>query len=106
MSAVQKPRGRLLSRSQARRAADAPVGSIGVFIFRDVLGSSFLSRAIHLRLRPLTRADAETLAAPFAERGSPLSEDVLDALVLASGGIPAILTFGLQQLWSYDREVT
>ncbi|HEX9733515.1 MAG TPA: AAA family ATPase, partial [Thermoanaerobaculia bacterium] len=82
------------------------VGSIGVFIFRDVLGSSFLSRAIHLRLRPLTRTDAEALAAPFAERGSPLSEDVLDALVLASGGIPAILTFGLQQLWSYDREVT
>jgi hypothetical protein len=82
------------------------VGSIGVFVFRDVLGSSFLSRAIHLRLRPLTRTDAEALAAPFAERGSPLSEDVLDALLLASGGIPAILTFGLQQLWSLDREVT
>ncbi len=82
------------------------VGSIGVFIFRDVLGSSFLSRALHLRLRPLARADAEALAVPFAERGRPLTEDVLDALFLASGGIPAILTFGLQQLWQLDREVT
>jgi AAA domain len=82
------------------------VGSIGVFVFRDVLGSSFLSRALHLRLRPFARADAEKLTGPFAERGSPLSEDVLDALFLASGGIPAILTFGLQQLWEVDGEAT
>jgi len=82
------------------------VGSIGVFIFRDVLGSSFWSRALHLRLRPLARADAEKLTRPFTARGTPLSEDVLDALFLASGGIPAILTFGLQQLWGIDREVT
>ncbi len=82
------------------------VGSIGVFIFRDVLGSSFLSRALHLRLHPLARADAEALTGPFKERGHRLSEDVLDALFLASGGIPAILTFGLQQLWQLDREVT
>ncbi|MEE8522757.1 MAG: AAA family ATPase [Thermoanaerobaculia bacterium] len=82
------------------------VGSIGIFIFRDVLGSSFLSRALHLRLRPFARADAEKLTGPFAERGSPLSEDVLDALFLASGGIPAILTFGLQQLWALDRETS
>ncbi len=82
------------------------VGSIGVFIFRDVLGSSFLSRALHLRLRPLARADAGALVGPFTERGQPIPEDVLDALFLASGGIPAILTFGLQQLWRIDREVT
>ncbi len=81
------------------------VGSLGVFIFRDVLGSSFLSRALHQRLRPLDRADAEALTGPFVERGSPLSEEVLDALFLASGGIPAILTFGLQHLWSSGREV-
>ena len=81
------------------------VGSIGVFIFRDVLGSSFLSRALHLNLRPLARADAGALVGPFADRGRPLSDDVLDALFLASGGIPAILTFGLQQLWRLDREV-
>ena len=82
------------------------VGSIGIFVFRDVLGSSFLSRALHMRLRPLARADAEALASPFAEHGQPLSEDVLDALFLASGGIPAILTFGFQALWQLDREAT
>jgi hypothetical protein len=94
------------SRRSLPRLGVLAVGSIGVFVFRDVLGSSFLSRAIHLRLRPLTRADADALAGPFAERGTPLSEDVLDALFLASGGIPAILTFGLQELWSFDRDVT
>ncbi len=82
------------------------VGSIGIFIFRDVLGSSFLSRALHLRLRPLVRTDAQALSTPFAERGTPPSEDVFDALFLASGGIPAILTYGLQQLWKLDREAT
>ncbi len=57
-------------------------------------------------LRPLARTDAAALSGPFADRGRPLSEDVLDALFLASGGIPAILTFGLQQLWQLDREAT
>ncbi len=94
------------SRRSLPRLGLLAVGSIGVFIFRDVLGSSFLSRAIHLTLRPLVRLDAEALTAPFTERGRPLADDVLDALFLASGGIPAILTFGLQQLWQLDRKVT
>jgi hypothetical protein len=79
-------------------------GSIGVFIFRDVLGSSFLSRALHARLRPFERSDADVLAAPFRDRGTALSDDVVDALFLASGGIPALLTFGFQQLWKLERE--
>ncbi len=74
-------------------------GSIGVFVFRDVLGSSFLARALHLRLRPFERADVEVLTRPFADRGETLTDDVLDALMLATGGIPAVLTYGLQQLW-------
>ncbi len=87
------------------------VGSIGIFIFRDVLGSSFLSRALHLRLRPFDRDEAALLIAPFEERGTPLSEDVYDALFLASGGIPALMTFGLQELWKAEgraspRDVT
>lgn len=79
-------------------------GSIGIFIFRDVLGSSFLSRALHLRLRPFVKTEAARLAAPFAELGAPLTEDVHDALFLASGGIPALLTYGLQELWKLGRE--
>ncbi len=82
------------------------VGSIGIFIFRDVLGSSFLSRALHLRLRPFGRDEATLLTAPFEERGAPPSEDTQDALFLASGGIPALMTYGLQELWSLDRAAT
>jgi hypothetical protein len=81
-------------------------GSIGIFIVRDVLGSSFLARALHLRLRPFERADAEVLAGPFRDRGMPLSDDVLDALLLASGGLPALLTYGFQRLWKLTREAT
>ncbi len=81
------------------------VGSIGIFIFRDVLGSSFLSRALHLRLRPFSRDEAALLTTPFEERGTPLSEDAYDALILASGGIPALITFGLQELWKTDHRV-
>ncbi len=77
-------------------------GSIGIFIVRDVLGSSFLARALHLRLRPLERLDVEKLAGPFGERGGPLATDVLDALQLASGGIPALLTYGFQELWKLE----
>ncbi len=81
-------------------------GSIGIFIVRDVLGSSFLARALHLRLRPLERLDVEALGRPFADRGAMLSSDVLDALLLASGGVPALLTYGLQELWKLDGEST
>ncbi len=79
-------------------------GSLGIFVVRDVLGSSFLSRALHVRLRPFDRDATSALAAPFAERGHALSDEVLDVLHLATGGIPALLTFGLQALWSLDRD--
>ncbi len=78
-------------------------GSLGVFVARDVLGSSFLARALHIRLTPFERSDLDLLARPFAERGSALSDAVLDALHLASGSIPALLTYGLQQLWVRER---
>ncbi len=79
-------------------------GSLGIFVVRDVLGSSFLSRALHVRLRPFDRDAAGALAAPFAERGRELTDEVLDVLHLATGGIPALITFGLQTLWSLGRD--
>jgi len=93
------------SRRSLPRLSILATGSIGVFIVRDVLGSSFLARALYLPLRPFLRSTADALVRPFADR-HPLSEDVLDALFLASGGIPALLTYGLQELWRLDREVT
>ncbi|MCP4659056.1 MAG: hypothetical protein GY856_26910 [bacterium] len=78
-------------------------GSLGVFVARDVLGSSFLSRALHVRLTPFERPQINALVQAFAERGQPLSDGVFDALLLASGGIPALLTYGLQRLWELER---
>ncbi|MCP4664649.1 MAG: hypothetical protein GY856_55405, partial [bacterium] len=40
------------------------------------------------------------------EHSRPLPVAALDALFLASGGIPALLTYGLQQLWRQDSEPT
>jgi len=93
------------SRRSLPQLALLAAGSIGIFIVRDVLGSSFLARALYLPLRPFKRTDADVLGSPFADR-SLLSEDVCDALFLASGGIPALLTYGLQELWNLAREVT
>lgn len=74
-------------------------GSIGIYIFRDVLGSSFLSRAAQKMLRPFESAEVEKLVHPFEERGTPLSEDVLAALQAATGGVAALVVYGLQTLW-------
>ncbi|MEE8524598.1 MAG: AAA family ATPase [Thermoanaerobaculia bacterium] len=93
------------SRRSLPRLAVVAAGSIGVFVVRDVLGSSFLARALYVPLRPFQRQDATVLISPFAERHIP-SEDVLDALFLASGGIPALLTYGFQELWQLDREAS
>lgn len=80
----------------------AAAGGIGVFVFRDVLGSSFLARAEQFRLSPFRRSELSDLAQPFAETGQPLDDETLDALFLASGGNPALATFGLEALWEED----
>ncbi len=78
-------------------------GSLGVFVVRDVLGSSFLSRAYHTHLAPFRRSHEDVLARPFADRGEALDVGAVDALHLATGGIPALVTYGLQQLWLLER---
>jgi hypothetical protein len=74
-------------------------GSLGVFGLRDTLGSSFLARAARLRLRPFTAGELARLARPFADRGEPLADETLEALALATGGNPALATYGFQHLW-------
>jgi AAA domain len=94
------------SRRSLPQLAIFAAGSIGIFVVRDVLGSSFLARALYLPLRPFLRIDADVLIGPFTADRRPLSDDVLDALFLASGGIPALLTYGLQELWALPREAS
>ncbi len=91
------------TRRDVRALGVLATGSLGVYVVRDVLGSSFLSRALHVSLRPFERAEVARLADPFVERGEGLREEVIDALYLATGGIPALTTYGLQQLWSFRR---
>jgi hypothetical protein len=84
--------------------------SIGYFLFRDQLGSSFVSRAEKWRLLPFDREQLAELARPFEENGRPVSFEALEALYLASGGNAALATYGLENLWPRraptERDVT
>ena len=60
---------------------------------------SFLDRADKILIRPFDRGEIEELARPFADRGEALSPEVVEALDLASGGNPALVTYGLGSLW-------
>ncbi len=78
-------------------------GGIGYYLYRDVLGSSFVLRAKRRRIRPFCHAELEALAQPFAGRGERFSAETLDALYLASGGNPALATYGLEFLWPLSK---
>lgn len=74
-------------------------GSIGVFVFRDIHASTFLARAAPVRIAPFTRSETRQLAQPFTDDGRRLATEVLEAIDLASGGNPALVTYGLESLW-------
>ncbi len=78
-------------------------GGLGLVALDTLLGSSFFSRLTPEILEPFDGEGLARLAEPFGQRGAPLSEDVLHALRLASGGNLALATFGLQHLWTIDE---
>jgi hypothetical protein len=92
-----------IRKSPQGRIGILAAGGLGIYVLRDVLGSAFMSRVYYEHPKPFTEAEIEELARPFEERGAPLSESVRKALFLASGGNPALVTYGLQRLW--DRDV-
>ncbi len=79
-------------------------GSIGVFTFRDALGSSFVARANRVRLAPFGPPEVARLARPFAERGQSLDDECTEAVELLTGGNPALVTYAFQELWSEPRQ--
>jgi hypothetical protein len=85
-------------------------GGLGLVALDTLLGSSFFSRLMPEILEPFDMENLTRLAEPFEERGSPLSLEVLETLLLATGGNVALATFGLQNLWPIDapsaRDVT
>ncbi len=110
VSATEDPPGRGFFNDLEATRRDLPplavlaTGSLGVYVVRDVLGSSFLARALHVSLTPFGRDAVDALARPFADADRGLDANVLTNLHLAAGGIPALLTYGLQELWNLERE--
>jgi hypothetical protein len=86
-------------RSPRGRIGILAAGGLGLYVLRDLLGSSFMSRISYEHPALFTEGELEELCQPFAERGTPLSEDVRKAIHLASGGNPALVTYGLERLW-------
>lgn len=82
------------------------VGGLGAYHLRAANASPFTSRAERLRLATFTLEELALLASHFEMRGVSLNEPVLLALLRASGGNPALATFGLQSLWDRAPRVT
>lgn len=75
------------------------VGGVGAYHLRSANASPFTTRAKRLWLSPFTVDEIRQLASPFGEDGRPLGDDVILALFNASGGNPALVTYGLQSIW-------
>jgi hypothetical protein len=75
------------------------VGGVGAYHLRSANASPFTARAKRLWLSPFTVDEIRQLARPFLTDGRPLDDDVILALFNASGGNPALVTFGLQSVW-------
>jgi hypothetical protein len=86
-----------------QRLAIVAAGGLGMLTLRTVLGSPMFTRASRKVLEPFDSAEIEDLAAPFRERGTPLSPDVLTTLLHLSGGNLALTTYGLEKLWGIEN---
>lgn len=87
-----------------RRGSPRPLGiliagGLGLYVLRDYLASAFMSRVHYAIPAPFSEAEIEELAAPFFRSGQPLTSGALKSIHLASGGNPALVTYGLQHLW-------
>lgn len=75
-------------------------GGLGLFYLEHELGSGIVSRAEPCDLSPFTLDEIEALASPFRDDGRPLDATCLATLLALSGGIPALITYGLERLWT------
>jgi len=82
------------------RLAIFAAGGPRLIAIDSIYGSSLFTRATPHILEPFTYEQLVELAAPFAERDTPLPEEVMQTLLLSSGGHVALATFGLQTLWT------
>jgi hypothetical protein len=87
-----------------RRLSVIIAGGLGLYKLESELGSTYMSRATLRPLEPFAYEDIERLAEPFADRGTALTAEVLDGLRTHSGGIPALVVYGLQHLWESETQ--
>lgn len=75
-------------------------GGLGLFVVGDSLASPFLSRARGFSLLPFTREELRELADPLAEKhGGHLPDEIIDQILLHSGGNPYLAQYGMRALW-------
>jgi AcrR family transcriptional regulator len=74
-------------------------GGLGLFYLEREIGSGIVSRAEPCVLSPFDAGEIAEMAAPFAEAGRALDDASLETLRALSGGSPALVTYGLQNLW-------
>jgi hypothetical protein len=79
-------------------------GGLGLLHLGHVLGSGLVSRAETCVAERFGLAELRQLAEPFAAHGRALGDDAIEVLEALSGGNPALVTYGLEQLWESDGE--
>jgi hypothetical protein len=91
-------------RKQSRGGLGVVVaGGVGLLHLGHLLGSGLMSRAQTVIARPFSSEEISDLAIPLRERRT--FDDYAVRLLLAiTGGNPALVTYGLQQLWDQDEK--
>lgn len=74
-------------------------GGLGLLYLENEIGSGIVSRAVKCILQPFSAGEIAELAKPFQEDGRPLDQACLETIEVLSGGSPALVTYGLEQLW-------
>jgi hypothetical protein len=90
-------------RDTAGRLAVVVAGGIGLLHLGHVLGSGLVSRAETVLAQPFSGDEVAALARSLRDRRR-FDDEALQLLLAASGGNPALVTYGLQRLWDSDIE--
>lgn len=87
-------------RASSRKLKLFAAGGLRLFSVGDSLASPFLSRARRYVMPPFDEEDLQELAKPLIEKkGDHLPDDMIEQILLGSGGNAALATYGLQELW-------
>lgn len=86
-----------------QRLAFVVSGGLKLLTLDTELASTFFTRMKNEVVEPFDYDDLAKIAGPFTEEGRPLTDGVLNAILMASGGNALLSTYGLTYLWDQDR---